>query len=74
MSAWHSSVLSARPTPSGTLRTSILRAGPDRSDSRSTSVGTLAIERYLRPVSYQDIPQALLPDVLRDGAPNLARQ
>ena len=27
-----------------------------------TSVGTLAIRRFLRPVSYQNIPQALLPN------------
>ncbi|MHA6718091.1 aldehyde dehydrogenase (NADP(+)) [Sphingomonas sp. RS6] len=41
---------------------------PATSDGRSTSVGTLAIERFLRPVSYQDIPEALLPADLRDGA------
>ncbi len=41
---------------------------PATSDSRSTSVGTLAIERFLRPVCYQDIPDALLPQVLRRGA------
>lgn len=35
---------------------------PATSDSRSTSVGTLAIERFLRPVSYQNLPQALLPE------------
>lgn len=41
---------------------------PATSDGRSTSVGTLAIERFLRPVCYQDFPDALLPDVLRrDG-------
>jgi len=41
---------------------------PATSDGRSTSVGTLAIERFLRPVCYQDIPDALLPPVLRRGA------
>lgn len=41
---------------------------PATSDGRSTSVGTLAIERFLRPVSYQDLPEALLPAVLRDGS------
>lgn len=30
-----------------------------------TSVGTLAIRRFLRPVCYQGIPKALLPDDLR---------
>jgi NADP-dependent aldehyde dehydrogenase len=41
---------------------------PATSDGRSTSVGTLAMERFLRPVCYQDIPDALLPSVLRRGA------
>ena len=30
-----------------------------------TSVGTLAIRRFLRPVCYQNLPDALLPDDLR---------
>lgn len=38
---------------------------PATSDGRSTSVGTKAIERYLRPISYQDMPDCLLPDLLR---------
>ncbi|PYE37486.1 NADP-dependent aldehyde dehydrogenase [Rhizobium sp. PP-F2F-G38] len=37
---------------------------PATSDGRTTSVGTLAIYRFLRPVSYQDMPQALLPEAL----------
>ena len=42
---------------------------PATSDGRSTSVGTLAIDRFLRPVSYQDLPVDLLPEALRgDGA------
>lgn len=40
---------------------------PSTSDSRTTSVGTLAIERYLRPVCYQDFPNGLLPEALRHG-------
>jgi 2,5-dioxopentanoate dehydrogenase len=40
---------------------------PATSDGRSTSVGTLAIERFLRPVCYQGFPDALLPEPLRDG-------
>jgi NADP-dependent aldehyde dehydrogenase len=39
---------------------------PSTSDGRSTSVGTGAIVRFLRPVAYQNLPQALLPEVLRD--------
>lgn len=41
---------------------------PATSDGRSTSVGSLAIDRFLRPVSYQNLPKALLPAVLRDDA------
>jgi NADP-dependent aldehyde dehydrogenase len=40
---------------------------PSTSDSRTTSVGTLAIERFLRPVCYQDFPSELLPAELRDA-------
>jgi NADP-dependent aldehyde dehydrogenase len=39
---------------------------PATSDGRSTSVGTLAIYRFLRPVSYQDFPVGLLPAPLKD--------
>ncbi|SFO92189.1 NADP-dependent aldehyde dehydrogenase [Saccharopolyspora antimicrobica] len=39
---------------------------PATSDSRTTSVGTLAIERFLRPVAYQDVPAALLPSAIAD--------
>jgi alpha-ketoglutaric semialdehyde dehydrogenase len=41
---------------------------PATTDGRTTSVGTLAIERFLRPVSYQAMPESLLPPELRDGA------
>ncbi|MEV6009019.1 aldehyde dehydrogenase (NADP(+)) [Streptomyces sp. NPDC051976] len=37
--------------------------------STSTSVGGTAIERWLRPVAFQDTPPALLPPELRDGNP-----
>lgn len=42
---------------------------PATSDPRGTSVGTLAIERYLRPVCYQNYPQQWLPDALKDENP-----
>ena len=42
---------------------------PSTSDSRSTSVGSLAIFRFLRPVSYQNLPAALLPAELQDANP-----
>lgn len=47
---------------------------PATSDSRTTSVGSLAIDRFLRPVSYQNLSVNLLPAELRDdadGAPRL---
>jgi NADP-dependent aldehyde dehydrogenase len=42
---------------------------PATSDPRSTSVGTLAIERFLRPVCYQDLPPELLPQAVQDENP-----
>lgn len=42
---------------------------PATSDSRTTSVGTLAIHRFLRPVCYQDLPAELLPEALVEGNP-----
>jgi alpha-ketoglutaric semialdehyde dehydrogenase len=42
---------------------------PATSDSRSTSVGAGAIDRFLRPVSYQDLPGYLLPAALQDDNP-----
>ncbi|WP_249673734.1 aldehyde dehydrogenase (NADP(+)) [Pseudomonas abieticivorans] len=42
---------------------------PATSDSRGTSVGTLAIDRFLRPVCYQNYPDALLPEALRNSNP-----
>jgi NADP-dependent aldehyde dehydrogenase len=37
--------------------------------STSTSVGGTAIERWMRPVAYQNAPEALLPAELRDDNP-----
>ncbi|MGO4330185.1 aldehyde dehydrogenase (NADP(+)) [Cupriavidus sp. 2TAF22] len=43
---------------------------PATSDGgRSTSVGSLAIARFLRPVCYQDMPAGLLPAALREDNP-----
>lgn len=42
---------------------------PATSDARTTSVGASAIDRFLRPVCYQDLPDALLPEMLRDADP-----
>lgn len=42
---------------------------PATSDSRTTSVGTAAIFRFARPVCYQNFPQAMLPDELKNNNP-----
>ncbi|HET7313538.1 MAG TPA: hypothetical protein VFJ08_04190, partial [Salinisphaera sp.] len=42
---------------------------PATTDFHSTSVGTLAINRYLRAVSYQNAPAAVLPKALADDNP-----
>lgn len=42
---------------------------PATTDSRFTSVGTDSIKRFARPVCYQDCPQDLLPDELKDNNP-----
>lgn len=38
---------------------------PASTNFGATSVGTMAIRRFLRPVSYQNLPEALLPEDLR---------
>ncbi len=47
---------------------------PATSDGRTTSVGTMAIERFLRPVCYQNLPDTLLPDALKSANPLSLRQ
>ena len=42
---------------------------PSTSDNRSTSVGTLSIQRFVRPVCYQNAPQTILPDALKNANP-----
>jgi NADP-dependent aldehyde dehydrogenase len=39
---------------------------PASTDSRTTSVGTLAIFRFARPVCYQDFPDVALPAELKN--------
>jgi NADP-dependent aldehyde dehydrogenase len=40
---------------------------PATTDSRTTSVGTEAIKRFVRPICYQDCPQELLPLYLQNN-------
>jgi alpha-ketoglutaric semialdehyde dehydrogenase len=42
---------------------------PSTSDSRVTSVGAMSIERFLRPVCYQNFPDGLLPEALQAENP-----
>lgn len=42
---------------------------PSATDARSTSVGTAAIYRFVRPVAYQDFPDDLLPEALQKANP-----
>jgi 2,5-dioxopentanoate dehydrogenase len=42
---------------------------PATTNSRSTSVGTMAIIRYTRPVCFQDMPDSLLPTALQNQNP-----
>jgi len=43
---------------------------PSTSNSMYTSVGAAAIDRFLRPVCYQDLPDSLLPDALKQANPS----
>ena len=42
---------------------------PAASSGAHTSVGMTAVRRFLRPVAFQNAPQAVLPPELRDGNP-----
>jgi len=42
---------------------------PATTDSRFTSVGTDAVKRFVRPVSFQNFPEALLPAELKESNP-----
>ncbi len=50
---------------------SMLHGGPypATTDSRFTAVGTNSIQRWVRPFSFQDFPDELLPDELRNDNP-----
>ena len=58
--------------PTGVAVTPAMQHGgpwPATTNDSSTSVGTAAIARFTRPVAYQDAPQDLLPEPLRDDNP-----
>lgn len=43
-------------------------------NTQHTSVGVTAIRRFLRPLAWQDAPEDVLPEELRDGAATLPRR
>lgn len=51
---------------------SMVHGGPYPASTNfgATSVGTMAIRRFLRPVCFQNIPKALLPEDLAPGPPS----
>jgi NADP-dependent aldehyde dehydrogenase len=58
--------------PTGVAVTPAMQHGgpwPATTNDSGTSVGSAAINRFLRPVSYQNAPQGLLPPPLRDDNP-----
>ena len=58
--------------PTGVAVTAAMQHGgpfPATTAPATTSVGTAAVERFLRPVAYQGWPQELLPEPLRDENP-----
>ena len=57
--------------------TSMVHGGPfpATTDSRFTAVGTEAIRRWVRPISYQDWPDSFLPEALKNNNPlNILRR
>ncbi|GAA2804347.1 aldehyde dehydrogenase (NADP(+)) [Saccharopolyspora taberi] len=58
--------------PTGVAVTAAMQHGgpfPATTAPATTSVGTAAVERFLRPVAYQGWPEELLPEPLRDANP-----
>ncbi len=47
---------------------------PATSDPRSTSVGTAAIQRFARPLAFQDAPEELLPEELHNTNPRKVKR
>lgn len=58
--------------PTGVAVTPAMQHGgpwPATTNDSSTSVGTAAIARFTRPVAFQNAPQSMLPEPLRDDNP-----
>jgi len=58
--------------PTGVRVCSAMQHGgpfPATTDSKFTSVGTASIRRFVRPIAFQDCPEVLLPNELKDDNP-----
>jgi NADP-dependent aldehyde dehydrogenase len=58
--------------PTGVAVGSAMQHGgpwPASSDSRFTAVGTAALQRFIRPVCFQNVPDPLLPPALQQDNP-----
>lgn len=58
--------------PTGVVVGSAMQHGgpwPASSDSRFTAVGTTALQRFIRPVCFQNVPDSLLPPALQQDNP-----
>ncbi len=58
--------------PTGVEVTQAMQHGgpwPATSAPATTSVGQSALKRFMRPLAWQDVPDALLPEALRDNNP-----
>jgi alpha-ketoglutaric semialdehyde dehydrogenase len=58
--------------PTGVAVGSAMQHGgpwPASSDSRFTAVGTAALQRFIRPVCFQNVPDTLLPPALQQDNP-----
>ncbi|PZF81225.1 aldehyde dehydrogenase (NADP(+)) [Jiangella anatolica] len=63
--------------PTGVAVTWAMQHGgpyPSASLSAHTSVGPTSIRRWLRPIAYQNAPEHVLPDELRDANPGIPRR
>ncbi len=63
-------IMNAYPTGVG-VSWSMQHGGPwpSTTSSSTTSVGAASIDRWMRPVTLQNVPAALLPEALRDDNP-----
>ena len=64
-------VLGSGITTGGGVSRGVVQGGafPPEANAMYSAVGATAIDRFLRPVCYQDLPDALLPEALKHANP-----